>query len=214
MRSQSQIYHYISGQFAPEAVRWESVYAKAESIYPGMQVSPVEGKLLQLLLRLVDAKYVAEIGTFVGTSTLWMAEAIAEGGQIFTCEHNPDHVAIARGHFEQYAPGKITLLEGSGVALASQFEDGYFDVIFIDAEKRSYLKYLEAWLPKLRKGGLIIGDNTLLFGAVAGLEPSARTSPEATQVMQQFNAALSDATKFDAVLIPTHEGLTVARKKF
>lgn len=200
---------YITETFTSDDEELTKIRAVGEQLVPGMQVGAMEGRLLHCLLTMIGAKRVLEIGTFIGYSTVWMARALPENGEIVTCEFNPEHAEHARNHVANYP---VTVLEGDALELIETI-DGPFDAIFIDAEKRRYMDYLDATLPKLRKGGLVLADNSLLFGAMAG-EPERDTiSSEAKAVMTAFNKRLAGEEFSGSILIPTPEGLTVGVKK-
>jgi len=200
---------YINGTFAPEDALLQQVRAVGESLAPGMQISPYEGKMLQLFARMISATRVLEIGSFVGYSTISLARALPADGTLVTLEFNPKHAAYARTHLASYP--QVQVIEGDALALIDTL-DGPFDLLFIDAEKRSYMKYLDAAMPKLRSGALVIADNSLLFGALAG-EPRIKVSAEAQEVMAALNRRLAQSDEFSGVMIPTEEGLTVAIKR-
>ncbi len=209
MRQHDPIRDYIDATFAEEDALLRAIRAEGERRRPGMQISAGEGKLLYMLAKLSGAKRILEIGTFMAYSTIWMARALPEDGDIITIEADGDTATQAREHIAQSGL-PITLLEGKGLEQLAQ-ATGQFDLIFIDADKSNYLNYLEATLPKLRPGGLMIGDNTLLFGHLAG-EVRGRASAAAIEAMGAFNQRMNDGETLEGVLIPTLEGLTVARK--
>jgi len=206
---QSTIQDYINQTFAPEDELLTRVRAVGESLYPGMQVSAGEGQLLHVLLRMIGAKHVLEIGSFVGYSAIHMLRAMPEDGTLWTLERNPEHAKYAREHLSAFPQARV--MEGDALEIVKGL-DGPFVTIFFDGEKRCYLKYLAATAPKLRVGGLLIADNTLLFGAVVGEATKQAASPEAQQVMRAFNAQLGSSPQWASVMIPTPEGLTVAMK--
>ena len=179
---------------------------------PGMQISAYEGHLLQWLVRISGAKNILEIGTFMGTSTLWMAGALPENGMIMTLESSEEYAALARQHFEA-SPLVDRIEMATGPALdwfKTRPAVPQFDLVFIDADKNNYANYLEEVLPRMNKRGWIVGDNTLLFGALSGEKPDA-ASAAAKEAMTKFNATLADPARFESVLLPTVEGMTVAR---
>lgn len=201
---------YINATFADEDELLRQVAAVGEQLQPGMQVAATEGKLLQLLLRLHGAHRVLEVGSFVGYSSIWMARGLPPEGELITLEKNPKHAALAREH-ATHSSLPIRVVEGDALASIAQL-GGTFDALFIDGEKKSYMRYLDAALPLLRRGALIMADNTLLFGAMAG-EPQMQVSAEAIEVMRAFNARLAESDDFIGAMIPTHEGLTIAVKR-
>lgn len=181
-----------------------------------IQLSPVEGKILYMLIKMNSIEKVVEVGTLGGYSALWIAKAIPKHGMVYTIEKNKHHAEIAKQNFSEYNGDNITLLEGSGLSELSKLEeshDGLFDMMFIDADKSGYCDYLD-WAEKnVRKGGLIVADNTLLFNTVFLKEPSANISVKSWRIMNEFNNRVSDTEKYDSILFPTTEGLTVAIKK-
>lgn len=210
-RNESRVIDYITETFVTEPAWLKPVRTKGEELRPGMQLSSYEGHLLCWLAKLVGATRILEIGTFMGYSTLWMAHS---GARITSLEFNGDYAALARQHVAASPDAdRVTVENGDALAwLAAQQKTPTYDMLFIDAEKRSYVKYLELALPLLKPRALIVGDNSLLWGAVTGEAPEA-ASKEATQVMRTFNTMLGDASRFESLMLPTIEGLTVARIK-
>lgn len=207
---------YSDGLFAPEDTLLQTIRTKGEALHAGMMVSAYEGKMLHLFARMIGAKHILEIGTFVGYSTLWMARALPQDGTLTTIEFNPLHAELAQGFFAQdaYAASRITLRQGAALEQLANIQQSFshpFDLIFIDAAKGEYHDYLVLCEPMLRTGGLIIGDNTLLFGAMHG-EARQRTSAKAIASMRAFNERLADNSHYSSVLVPTPEGMTVAIK--
>lgn len=207
---------YIRSLYAQESDILASVRASAEQFNKaGIQVGAEEGRLLQWIIRQYRVHTIVEIGTFVGYSALWMASALPEDGYLYSCEFDPEHAATARTHFA-HSPhaGQITLLEGDALeSLKTLSAKAPFDMIFIDADKGGYPDYLDWAEQHIRPGGLIIGDNTLLFGSVYQDEPPRRVSKRSWNAMRAFNQRLADSSKFDTIMLPTAEGLTLAVKK-
>ncbi len=174
-------------------------------------ILPEEGKLLQLLIKLAGVKTVVEVGTLAGSSALWMAKALPDGGHVQTIEKDPTRASLARKNIGLHP--KITLHEGDARAVLAALQ-GPFDMIFIDADKLHYADYLD-WAEKnIRMGGLIVGDNTLLFDAVWNDAEIERVRPAARAAMRAFNQRLADPAKYTSILLPTDEGLTIAIKGF
>ena len=156
------------------------------------------------------------MGALAGYSTIWLAEALPEDGHIYTIERDKNRIARCRETFKLFPNrSKITLLEGfASDKLKDLTSKGPFDMIFIDADKLNYATYLD-WAEKnIKKGGLIIGDNTLLFGAMYLKEVPDRVSPAAMKSMHAFNNRLANPKKYTSIMIPTEEGLTIAIKNF
>ncbi len=207
---------YIRKLYAPQDKLLADINAALKQINMEIQIGAEEGKLLQLLIKTVQVKTIVELGTLAGYSTIWMARALPVGGQIYTVDNEPEHVALARGFFAQSdVKDRITSLEGDAVDVLKELSTkGPFDMMFIDADKIHYPDYLD-WAEKnIRKGGLIVGDNTLLFGTVALDAPPQGIAPATWKNMRRFNERLADSSKYLSTLIPTQEGLTVAIKLF
>jgi caffeoyl-CoA O-methyltransferase len=199
---------YIRGLFAPET---ENLRSLRGSLKDDISVLPEEGKLLQFLIRLSGAKKIVEIGTFAGYSTLWMAAALPADGHIHTIEKDPARAAEARKNLQDRK--NVTLTEGNALDILPGLT-GPFDMVFIDADKLSYLHYLD-WAEKnVRQGGLIVGDNTFLFDAVWKDAPIDRVRETARQAMREFNKRLSDPARYCSIMLDTPEGMTIAQKIF
>jgi predicted O-methyltransferase YrrM len=212
---------YIRRLFAPETPALQAVRAALTDPQDKISIHPQEGKLLQLLVRLCQAKTVVEIGTLGGYSALWMADALPEDGKIHTLEKDDRRAALATKHFQAFdAARKITLVQGDALAsLAALSDKAPFDMVFIDADKINYPAYLDWAETHVRKGGLIVGDNTFLFGTVWQDAPGQTSHGNplrstAWQAMRDFNARLADPEKYQSILLPTAEGMTVAQKLF
>lgn len=180
-----------------------------------IHIAPEEGRLLQVLIKLGGIKKIVEIGTHAGYSTMWMAMALPVSGHIFTIERDKNRISMAREtflHFEEYT-SKITLLEGKALDVLSALEkEGPFDMVFIDADKLNYMNYLSWAEQNVRSGGLVIGDNTFLSGAVYGNPSTGRISPSALKAVQDFNQRIGDPDLYCGVMLPTKEGWTMGIK--
>jgi predicted O-methyltransferase YrrM len=181
-----------------------------------IHIGAEEGKLLQFLMRIGNAKNIVEIGTHAGYSTIWLARSLPDDGVIYTIEHDAKRAERARNNFAKFEqPEKIILIEGDAIYLLESLEaKGPFDAIFIDANKSSYNKYLDFVEKNVKKNGLIIADNTLLFGAVYGESTNERVRESSIKSMQEFNNRLADSNKYLSILVPTDEGMTLAMKLF
>jgi caffeoyl-CoA O-methyltransferase len=176
--------------------------APARHGMPEIQLGAAEGRLLELLLSLVGARKVVEVGTLAGYSALWIARALPKDGHLWTIEADPDHAAIASGVFrEAGVADSVTLIEGdAGVILPKLSDSGPFCAVFIDADKARYDVYGRWATANLRDGGLLIGDNAYLFGNL--LEDT-----EAASAMRRFHEEM--AAHYRSVCIPTPDGLAV-----
>ena len=180
----------------------------------GMQISPEQGQFMALLVRLIGARRCLEVGVFTGYSSLSVALALPEDGNIVACDVSEKWTAIARAYWQAAGVDhKIDLRLAPAVGtldgLIAQGQAGSFDFAFIDADKSNYLAYYERALTLLRVGGLIVIDNTLWSGRV--IDPEV--SDADTVAIRHCNEVLHADTRIDVSLIPMGDGLTLARKK-
>ena len=134
---------------------------------PQMISGQLVGKLLQLIIKLINAKRIVEVGTFTGYSALQMAEAIPANGEIHTCELMDKHAKTAQTFFNRSEHGsKIIIHQGPAIQSLEQLQSGNFDMAFIDADKSNYLEYYKRCFTLIRSGGAIILDNMLWSGGV------------------------------------------------
>jgi caffeoyl-CoA O-methyltransferase len=176
---------------------------------PGMLTGAVEGRLLETLAFVTNAREVLEIGTFTGYGTLSLAGGLAEGGRIVTCEISEEHAAIARRHIEASPlAARIDLRLGPALDTIHS-EPGPWDLVFIDADKPAYVDYYEAVLPKLAPRGLLIADNTLWSGDVAN-EPRDDDS-ENLRALRVFNGHVAADPRVITVMLSVRDGMTLIR---
>lgn len=209
---------YIRTLYASEDPLLQEIRQNLESDKLGMQIGPEEGQILHVLVTMIGAKKIIELGTLAGYSAIWMARALPKEAtsRLYTLERNPQHAANARSNIAKSNVSKyIQVVEGDAMTQLHHLEgEAPFDMVFIDADKGGYLNYLEWCEIYVRKGGLIVADNTLLFGSVYEDKPADNVSQKSWEVMRQFNQKLSDPTRFTSVMLPTVEGLTIAIKRF
>ncbi len=177
----------------------------------GMQIGADQGALLALLLRVLGARRVLELGTFTGYSALAMAAALPEDGRLLTCDVSETWTSMARRHWEAAGLShKIELRLGPALETLRQLlrENGpkSFDFAFIDADKPAYDAYYEACLQLIRPGGLIALDNMLWSGAVA--DPANQEPNPVT--IRALNLKIRDDPRVDACLLTIGDGLMLA----
>ena len=182
----------------------------------GMQISPEQGALLQMLVRLTGARRTIEVGVFTGYSALAVALALPPDGRILACDVSDEYTRVGRPYWERAGvASKIDLvLEPALHTLDARLatgEAGRYDFAFIDADKASYDGYFERCLKLLRVGGLIAIDNVLWSGRVAG--PVDAASDPDTAALQLLNSKLQSDERVDLALLPIGDGLTLARKR-
>ena len=176
----SAVDEYFVDRLAPtQAVLDAVLAANAAANLPPHDVSPLQGRFLELMVRITKATRVLEIGTLGGYSTIWMARALPMGGSIVTLESDPHHAHVALANLKRAAVAdRVVLRVGPALeTLASIHAEGSdaFDIVFIDADKPSNPQYL-AWALRLtRPGSLIIGDNVVRNGAVVDAHSTDRS---------------------------------------
>lgn len=195
---------YFNGLLVPEDPALEAALRRSEEEgLPAYQVTPNQGKLLQLLVRIRGARKVLEIGTLGGYSTIWMARGLPDDGELVTLEANPEHARVAAENLERagLAP-RVDIRTGDALeTLPRLAEDGAgpFDLVFIDADKPSNPQYLQWALRLTRPGSLIVGDNVVRAGAVAG---GASTDPSVRGV-QEFTELIAAEDRLSATAVQT-----------
>ena len=179
-----------------------------------MQIGADQGQFMALLARLTGARRCIEVGVFTGYSSLAVALALPEDGQIVALDVSEEWTSIARRYWKKAGvEKKIDLRLGPALdtldTLLALRQEGRYDMAFIDADKGNYLGYYERCLALLRPGGLILIDNTLWSGDVA--DPSKR-EPD-TVALRAVNDALHHDERIDRARLPVGDGLTLARKR-
>jgi len=172
-------------------------------------VGPAVANVLQQLALMINARTVFELGSAIGYSTIWWAQAVGENGRVIYTDGDSMNAERARGYFARAGVSqRITLHIGDALEVLSEQKEE-FDVIFNDVDKEDYPRVLRLVAPRLRKGGLFITDNVLWSGRVAGKNPAdART-----KAILDFNRKLYDVKEFFTTILPIRDGLAVALKK-
>ena len=173
-----------------------------------MQIAPEQGAFMALLVKLIGARRVIEIGTFTGYSSTAMALALAADGQIVCCDVSPEWTDIAREAWaDAGVADRVDLRLAPATETLATLDDETFDMAFIDADKPSYYAYYEGCLRVVRPGGLILIDNVLWSGRVA--DPNE--DDETTRIMRELNAKIAADERVDRVLLPLADGISMVR---
>ena len=180
----------------------------------------IQGRVLAMLSRMIRPQRILELGTFVGYSALCLAEGLTDDGRLITIEKNDELEDLIRENLSQSPLGeKIELRIGVAADVVTELraafaehedETAFFDLIFMDADKRTYVEDLESVLPLLRKGGWILADNTLWDGHV--VDP-AYDRDRQTQGLRRFNDYVKNHPELENVILPIRDGLTIIRKR-
>ncbi len=179
-------------------------------IQPRMLTGHVQGRVLSLLSKLIRPKRILEVGTYTGYSALCLAEGLAEDGTLHTIDINEELHHLQRTYFDKSPYGhQIFQYVGDAVEIIPQL-DMTFDLVFIDAEKKEYARYLDVVLPKTAPGSVILSDNVLWSGKFLGPVPE---KDKATQALLAYNAQLKEHPQLETVILPVRDGLTLSRVK-
>jgi predicted O-methyltransferase YrrM len=202
-----QVDAYLTGTFVPRDEAFAAALADSEKAgLPTIQVSPPQGRLLELLARALRARQILEIGTLGGYSTLWLARGLAPGGRIVTLEVDPKHADVARRSFERAGrSGAIELRLGAALeTLPRMVEEraGPFDLVFVDADKPSLPDYFSWSLKLSRPGTLIVIDNVVREGDVV----DATSADASVQGVRRMNERIAAEPRVTATTLQTVGG--------
>ncbi len=195
----------------PELLKKIDREAHVKLLQTSMISGHLQGRFLKMLTQMIRPHRVLEIGTFVGYSALCFAEGLDEKSEVHTIEIDDELEDYIRSNFAQSDIGdKIKLHIGDALQIIPGYEDESFDLAFIDADKELYWAYFEATLPKIRKGGYILVDNTLWYGKVI---EKVESNDWATKAIVDFNKKLAKDDRVEKVILPIRDGVTMIRKK-
>lgn len=212
MSSDNLLDEYILSHITAEPAHLAQLYRRTHlnHLYPRMCSGHLQGRILSMLMAMIQPRYVLELGTFTGYSALCLAEHIRPNGEVHTIEVDDEMEEELTGLFESSPGGEsIKLHIGDAEALIPTI-DREWDVVYIDANKRRYIEYIDLALPRLRKGGFIIADNTLWDGKV--VDTTANHDAQ-TVSLDRFNSYVASNPELETVIIPVRDGLTLIRKK-
>ena len=180
----------------------------------GWAVSPEQGQFLALLVQITGAKNILELGTFTGTSSLAMGLALPIDGQIVTCDMEPDYTNIARNYWIKAGiDKKIELRLGPAMStldeLIKEGPEDYFDMAFIDANKKDYDHYYERVLTLIRPGGLIVIDNVFWSGRIL----DKNNQEKSTSSIRKLNKKILNDQRVSVSMLPLNDGVTLVWKR-
>jgi predicted O-methyltransferase YrrM len=170
-------------------------------------IGPAVARMLALLVQVSGAKRIFEMGSAIGYSTIWLARAAGRGARVHYTDGDSENARRARDYFRRAGvANRIRIHVGDAVKLIDSVS-GNFDIIFCDVNKHQYPAALRKALPRLKRGGLLIADNTLWSGRVA-----QRAKDKNTRALQRFNRMIYASRELYPVIIPLRDGVAICRK--
>jgi caffeoyl-CoA O-methyltransferase len=198
---------YLSTQ-EDELLQEISIYTEQHHAEPHMLSGHLQGKLLEMISRMIQPGRILEIGTFTGYSALCLAKGLATDGQLHTIELREKEAAIAKGFFNRSSFAEQIILHTGNALDIIPFLNESWDIVFIDADKVSYIDYFKIVLPQVRQNGFILADNIFFHGEVLAAEVKGKSA----KAIQEFNAFIRERKDIDKMVITLRDGLYLIRK--
>lgn len=209
------IVHPLAAEYAerfssPETVLLASVAAAANAHHPQphMLSGHLQGRLLEMISKMIKPERILEVGTMVGYSSICLASGLQSGGMLHTIELREGDADIAENHFKNAGlQDQIKLHRGAALEIIPTLQETW-DLVFLDADKVNYIAYYEMIMPRLRKGGYLMADNVLFHGAVLDEAISGKNA----LAIHAFNQHVRNDESVTCVMLPIRDGLTVIYK--
>jgi caffeoyl-CoA O-methyltransferase len=201
---------YISQLFAPEDDALRHIQAEANrNNMPEISIQPFEGRLLQFLAQMANAKKIVEIGTLAGYSAAWLARSLPADGKLISLDVSEKHANVARANLANAKlSDKVEVRQGDARDLLKKLTaDAPFDMVFIDADKDSYPFYLEWAIENLRQGGIIAAHNALRHGKIIAPDN------DLDRAMAEFNKRIAEDKRLSSFILAIGDGMAVSIKK-
>ena len=197
-------------QKEPELLQRLTKETHQKILLPRMLSGHYQGRVLSLLSKLINPKYILEIGTYTGYSALCLAEGMKKNGELHTIDINEELFDFQRKYFDKSDFGnQIHQHLGNALEIIPSLNKT-FDLVFIDADKEDYINYFNIIINKLNSGGVILSDNVLWSGKV--MEQTSQRDP-ATKSLVAYNKLLNEDDRIETIILPIRDGLTISRKK-
>jgi caffeoyl-CoA O-methyltransferase len=207
------LHEYLVGHSTPPDALLRDLIAETAERFPDRavyQIGPEQGTFMTMLAGLMNARRAIEVGTFTGYSSICLARGMPADGRLICCDISEEWTSLARTYWQKAGlAGRIDLRLGPALDTLRALPAGAsFDLAFIDADKPGYAGYWQEIVPRIRPGGMILVDNTLLHGRIFHAEPD----PDALAVRRFNELAVAD-DRVVLAMLPVGDGLTVARRK-
>jgi caffeoyl-CoA O-methyltransferase len=201
---------YISQLFAPEDDALRHIQAEANrNNMPEISIQPFEGRLLQFLAQMVNAKKIVEIGTLAGYSAAWLARSLPADGKLITLDVSEKHANVAKANLANAKlSDKVEVRQGDARELLKKLSaEAPFDLVFIDADKDSYPFYLDWAIENVRQGGLIAAHNALRHGKIVAPDN------DLDRAMVEYNKRIAEDSRLSSFILAVGDGMAVSIKK-
>ena len=201
---------YISrnSNIEPEILARLNQETHQKILKPRMLSGHIQGRFLSMISKMKSPSTILEIGTYTGYGTLCLSEGLKKDGKIFTIDRNEELLKIQNKYFEESGKrDKIIQLTGNAKEILNDLNETY-DLVFIDADKENYIEYFKQVSERLNKNGIIISDNVLWSGKVLD---SSLEKDEETNALVNFNKILNEDKRFETVILPLRDGLSISR---
>lgn len=207
------LHEYLVAHATPPDALLRDLIAETAERFPGnvvYQIGPEQGTFMTMLASVMGARQAIEVGTFTGYSSICVARGLAEGGQLICCDISEEFTSLARAYWQKAGlADRIELRLGPALDTLRALPGGAaFDLAFIDADKQGYRGYWDELVPRMRPGGVILVDNTLLHGRIFAADPD----PDALAI-REFNEYARADDRVELVMLAVGDGLTVARTR-
>ena len=212
MEISPELEKYILKHISPEDEVLHDLYRKThlEVVKSVMVSGHWQGKLLEMISKMINPKIILEIGTFTGYSAICLAKGLKEGGILHTIERNDELTDMAQSFIDKAGMSeKIRMHIGEAATLIESL-DIQPDLVFLDADKWDYLPLYQTIFSKIKKGGYILADNILWSGKI--IHP-IKPSDKETNGIAAFNDFIANDERVEKIIIPIRDGLTIIRKK-
>ncbi|SNS66226.1 Predicted O-methyltransferase YrrM [Belliella buryatensis] len=193
-----------------ELLKYITRETHAKVMMPRMLSGQLQGKVLELLVKMHNPKVILEIGTYTGYSGICMARGLSKEGKLITLDINDEIAPMVKGFFEKSGlAAQIDYRLGNALDIIPTL-DGNFDMVFIDADKANYINYYNLVIERMNKGGIIMADNVLWSGKV--LVEEGKKIDKDTKVLLEYNQMVQEDPRVENVLLPIRDGIMLARK--
>lgn len=213
--TESKLERYLEETFRPEDRIMKEVreFATKQGL-PAIHIGRFTGQFLEVLTRITNANKVVELGTLGGYSGICIARGLGEGGKLYTFELNPKHAQVAREAFKRAGvQDRVEMFIGPALDNLSKIQDqGPFDLVFIDADKSGYPKYLAWATENLRIGGIVLADDTLAHGMLVDDRFENQKDETTVKAIRTLNRQVTQSDRYRATFLSIEDGLTLATK--